>query len=79
MHTATDFAVLHAQRVVQAERAIARRLLVDECRILPPRRVRTAARTALRAVVQVMDRRRGRSPRSCAAPATSVPRGTMAA
>ena len=39
MHTTTDYTALvaHGQRVEQAERELARRLLVDEGRLLRPR------------------------------------------
>jgi len=79
MHTTMDFTVLHAQRVQRAEREIARRLLVDERRILAPRRGRAVLRTWLRGFVRNPARRRVRSLPSCTAPATPVRRGTMAA
>lgn len=77
MTTTMDFTVLHAQRVEQAERQVARRLLVDESRILRPHRLRTVLRTSMRAVARSLARRRVRSRRSRAA--ACAPRGTMAA
>ena len=77
MDTTMDFTVLHAQRVEQAEREIARRLLIDESRIRPPRRRLRLWRTSLRTVARRMSRRRSRSLPSCA-PACAR-RGAMAA